>query len=297
MKPMNVLLTGINGQVGFELQRSLQGLGRIHALPREMLDLSNLSQVREVVQRLRPDLIVNPAAYTAVDKAESEPELAHRINAGAVQVLAEEGAKLGAKLIHYSTDYVYDGSKDGVYVEEDPVAPLGVYGASKLAGEEAIRASGIDHLIFRTSWVYGMRGKNFLLTMLRLLHERDELRVVNDQIGAPTWCRSIADATAHVLAQGRAAGDWDGWWQQQRGVYHLCNGGSTSWHGFTSAIMAWQDLPKAVQLHPISTDQYPTPARRPANSRLSCAKFEQHFCSLPDWQEALALCLGKQVMR
>ncbi|MBI3230931.1 MAG: sugar nucleotide-binding protein [Burkholderiales bacterium] len=192
-----------------------------------------------------------------------------------------------------STDYVYDGSKQGRYLESDATAPLGVYGASKLAGEEAIRASGIPHLIFRTSWVYGMRGKNFLLTMLKLLRERDQLRVVADQIGAPTWCRSIADASAHALAQAHASDDQAVWWQQKTGTYHLTCQGETSWHGFTQAIMALHPSEKKVELSAITSAEYPTPAKRPSNSRLDCSKFQQQFCSLPDWQLALALCVAK----
>lgn len=289
---MKILLTGIHGQLGYELQRSLQGLGELVALDRQALDLSDLSQVKEVVQTVKPGLIVNPAAYTAVDKAESESELAYTINAHAVEVMAQEAKKLGAAILHYSTDYVYDGSKSKPYVETDATNPLGVYGASKLAGEEAIRAAGVSHLIFRTSWVYGMRGKNFLLTMLRLMAERDELNVVNDQIGAPTWARSIADATAHILAQAVANESAD-WWQQRSGTYHLTAQGSTSWHGFTAAIMALQASEKQVKLNPISSAQYPTPAKRPANSRLDCSKFLHSFCGLPDWQQALALCMAK----
>ena len=289
---MKILLTGIHGQVGFELQRSLQGLGQVVALDRQAMDLADLIQVRQVIREIKPGLIVNPAAYTAVDKAESEVELAYRINSHAVEVMAQEAKKLGAAMIHYSTDYVYDGSKPGAYVEQDATNPLGVYGASKLAGEDAIRASGVSHLIFRTSWVYGMRGKNFLLTMLRLMQERDQLRVVSDQIGAPTWCRSIADATAHVVAQARVSSSAD-WWQENTGVYHLSCQGETSWHGFTAAILALIESEKKPQLHAIRSDEYPTPAKRPANSRLSCAQFQARFCDLPDWQTALALCMAK----
>lgn len=291
--PLKILLTGIHGQVGFELQRSLQGLGELVALDRSQLDLADLAQVREVVRSVQPGLIINPAAYTAVDKAESEKELAFRINAQAVEVMAQEAQRLHATMIHYSTDYVYDGSKQGRYLESDATAPLGVYGASKLAGEDAIRASGIAHLIFRTSWVYGTRGKNFLLTMQRLLQERDELRVVADQVGAPTWSRSIADATAHVLAQARACEDSAAWWQQHSGVYHLTCQGETSWHGFTNAIMSHSQLSKPVTLTPITSAEYPTPAKRPANSRLVCDKFQTSFCELPTWQTALALCVAK----
>jgi dTDP-4-dehydrorhamnose reductase len=298
---MKILLTGGNGQVGFELARSLQGLGQVYAPLRGQFDLADLDQIRTVVRDYQPDLIINPAAYTAVDKAESEPELAMLVNAEAPGVLAEEAARLGAALIHFSTDYVFDGSQGTAYAETDPTNPVSVYGKTKLAGEQAISASDCAHLILRTSWVYGLRGKNFLLTMLRLAGERDQLRVVADQIGAPTWSRTLAEVTAHLVAQARAghlsgdlagrAAHWHDWWQQHGGVYHCTAQGSTSWHGFTEAIVK-QALPeKAVTVTPIASHEYPTPARRPANSRLSCARFMAHFCDLPDWQEALRLCL------
>jgi dTDP-4-dehydrorhamnose reductase len=232
---MKILLTGASGQVGYELQRSLQSLGEVVAADRARMDLSDLDQVRDVVRAVRPDLIVNPAAYTAVDKAESEPELAHRVNALAPGVMAAEARLLGAAMVHYSTDYVFDGMKQGTYVETDPTGPINVYGESKLAGEQAVAAAGIPHLILRTSWVYGMRGKNFLQTMLRLGAERDELRVVADQHGAPTWSRTIADTTAALLVQAHAAGS--PWWDEHSGIYHLSCQGSTTWHGFTQAIV------------------------------------------------------------
>ena len=213
-----ILITGKTGQVGYELERSLQGLGEIIALDRSQMDLADLDQVRDVIRRIKPTLIVNPAAYTAVDKAESEPELALRINGEAPGVMAEEAHKLGAAMIHYSTDYVFDGSKDGSYVETDPTCPINVYGSSKLAGEQAIQATGIPHLILRTSWVYSTHGKNFLLTMLRLAKEREELSIVSDQFGAPTWSRTIADTTAHIVAQSLAASDQQAWWQACSGL-------------------------------------------------------------------------------
>src|SRR5471030_2725597 len=213
-----ILLTGVNGQVGFELERSLQGLGRVVALDRSRLDLGDLDQVRQVVRDVKPTLIVNPAAYTAVDKAESDVDACMRANAEAPGVMAEEAKKLGAALVHYSTDYVFDGTKDGAYVEDDVVNPQNVYGRSKLAGEQAIVASGCHHLIFRTSWVYGSRGKNFLLTMLRLGAERDELSVVADQFGAPTWSNTIASLSANILAQAIGSGRSD-WWSQHSGIY------------------------------------------------------------------------------
>jgi dTDP-4-dehydrorhamnose reductase len=289
---MKILLTGKNGQVGYELERSLQGLGDIVTPDRSQLDLSNLQQVRDVVRSVRPNLIINPAAYTAVDKAESEVELAMRINGDAPGVMAEEAKNLGAAMIHYSTDYVFDGSKGSAYVEDDVPNPINIYGKSKLAGEEAIRAAGIPHLIFRTSWVYGLRGRNFLLTVLRLAQERDELRIVADQIGAPTWSRTLADTTAHILSQARAARDKEQWWTEQRGVYHLTAQGSTSWHGFTQAILAHPGVGKKPVVTPIATEEYPVPAPRPRNSVLNCDKLKQRFCDLPRWETALALCQG-----
>ena len=284
---MKVLLTGSTGQVGYELARSLQGVGDVVAVDRNVMDLSNLAQVREVIRSVKPQLIVNPAAYTAVDKAESEPELAHRINAEAPAVMAEEAKALGAALVHYSTDYVFDGTEPSPRREDDVVGPRNVYGASKLAGEQAIAAAGIPHLIFRTSWVYGMRGKNFLLTMLRLARERDELRVVADQFGAPTWSRTIADVTAQVLAQAHAGGRE--WWVQNRGVYHLTAQGQTSWYDFTRAIL--EEAGIDCRVLPITSADYPVPARRPEYSVLSCERLMTRFCHLPEWQQALQLCM------
>jgi dTDP-4-dehydrorhamnose reductase len=284
---MTILLTGASGQVGFELARSLQGLGQVVAVDRARMDLSDLDQVRDVIRAVKPQLIVNPAAYTAVDKAETEPTLARRINAEAPAVMAAEAKVLGAAMIHYSTDYVFDGSKAGPWSESDPTGPLNVYGQTKLEGEQAIAAAGIDHLILRTSWVYGMRGKNFLLTMLRLAKEREELRVVADQFGAPTWSRTIADTTALVLAQARVGGN--DWWEQYSGVYHLSAQGSTSWCGFTEAIVKAAGL--SCKVMPIGSAEYPVPAKRPRNSVLDSGKLLGRFCALPEWEEALALCL------
>ena len=288
-----ILVTGVNGQVGYELARTLQGLGNVVAVDRSTMDLSNLDQVRSVVREVRPTLIVNPAAYTAVDKAEQESELAMRINGEAPGVLAEEAKKLGAALIHYSTDYVFNGTKDGAYVEDDPTDPQNVYGRTKLAGEEAIAASGVNHLVLRTSWVYGTRGKNFLLTMLRLGAERPELKVVADQFGAPTWCNTIATLTAHIGAQALAAPDNAAWWSERSGVYHLCAGEATSWHGFASAIFELADLPARPNTLPIPASDYPTPATRPSNSRMSNEKLARVFgLAAPHWRDALKLCLS-----
>jgi dTDP-4-dehydrorhamnose reductase len=281
------LLTGAHGQVGYELERCLQGLGEVVAPGRERLDLSDLAQVRDVVRALRPGLIVNAAAYTAVDRAESEPALAHIVNAEAPGVLAGEARSLGAAMVHFSTDYVFDGSKDGPYVESDPAAPLNVYGRTKLQGEQAVAAAGIPHLILRTSWVYGMRGHNFLLTMLRLARERGELRVVADQHGAPTWSRTVAQTTAHILAQARCGGA--DWWEGNGGLYHLGCQGKTTWHGFAEAIMEATSNP--VPVIPISTNEFPTAARRPSNSLLDSSRLANRFCRLPEWRETLALCL------
>ncbi len=284
---MKILLTGATGQIGYELERSLQGLGEVIAPGRAQLDLSKLDQVRAVLRAVRPDLIVNPAAYTAVDQAEAEPALAQRINAEAPALMAAEARLLGAAMVHYSTDYVFDGTKTGAYTESDSPNPLNIYGRSKLAGEEGVRAAGIDHLILRTSWVYGMRGKNFLLTMLTLGREREELRIVSDQHGAPTWSRTVADSTALLLGQARAQGP--AWWKRHSGVYHLSSQGETTWCGFTEAIVAQAGLPCRVT--PISSDQYPVAAMRPRNSVLDSGKLRA-LCNLPEWQQALALCLA-----
>ncbi|OLL32991.1 dTDP-4-dehydrorhamnose reductase [Burkholderia sp. SRS-W-2-2016] len=289
-----ILVTGVNGQVGFELLRSLQGLGRVVACDRSVLDLSDLERVRTVVRELKPSLIVNPAAYTAVDKAETDIAAARRLNADVPRVLAEEAAASGAALIHYSTDYVFDGTKDGAYVETDATNPQNVYGLTKLEGEQAIAATGCAHLILRTSWVYGRRGKNFLLTMLKLGSERPELRVVADQIGAPTWSKTIATATAHIAAQALSADDRTQWWARRSGVYHFTSAGATSWHGFAEAIFANAMGERAPKVVPIPASDYPVPAMRPANSRLSHDKLTEAFgLRLPDWADALKLCLSE----
>ncbi|WP_323072794.1 dTDP-4-dehydrorhamnose reductase [Mycetohabitans endofungorum] len=291
-KQRTILITGVNGQVGFELTRTLQGLGRVVAADRSMLDLSDLGQIRSIVHSVQPTLIVNPAAYTSVDKAESEPDLAMIINGQAPGVFADEAKKLGIPLIHYSTDYVFNGEKDGEYVEGDPTDPQNVYGSTKLAGEQAIATSGANYLIFRTSWVYGRRGKNILLTMLKLGADWSELKVVADQFGAPTWSNTIATLTAHVIAQALMEKDQEHWWHQRSGVYHLSAGGSTSWHGFVSAIFELSKLEKRPVVERISTSEYPTSAKRPANSRMSNEKLARVFgLRAPEWREALRLCM------
>ncbi|HWW04936.1 dTDP-4-dehydrorhamnose reductase [Collimonas sp.] len=298
---MKVLLTGKSGQVGYELERSLQGLGEIIALDRIQMDLTNLDQVRAVIRAVQPSLIINPAAYTNVDQAESEPDLAMRINGEAPAVMAEEAKKLGAAMIHYSTDYVFDGSKTAPYTEDDATCPINVYGRTKLAGEQAIQAADIPHLILRTSWVYGMRRKNFLLTVLRLAQERDELRIVSDQRGAPTWCRTIADTTAHIVAQlqpfpaerrtgDRRASIMHDLWQNRSGLYHLTAQGQTTWYGFTKAILEHPSVVKKPIVTPITTQDYPMPAKRPGNSVLSCERLTSMFCGLTAWESALRLC-------
>ncbi len=278
-----ILLTGKNGQVGWELQRSLAGMGEVIALGRDELDLTRPETLREVIRHTRPDLIVNAAAYTAVDKAESEPQLAMAVNSVAPRVMAEEAVRLGAGLVHYSTDYVFDGTKPAAYTEDDIPNPCSVYGRSKLEGERGIRESGVQHLILRTSWVYGTRGNNFLLTMLRLAGEREELRIVHDQTGAPTWSRMIAAATVQIL-QGNP-------FEQANGVYHLTAAGQTSWFGFTQAIMETLRPQPTPRLIPITTAEYPTPAKRPCNSVLSNKKLYDTFgIVLPDWASSLRTC-------
>jgi dTDP-4-dehydrorhamnose reductase len=288
----NILLIGANGQVGFELARSLQGLGRVIATDRVRLDLTDLDRVRRVVRDLAPALVVNAAAYTSVDSAEGDVNAAMILNAELPSLLAEEAKRLRTALVHYSTDYVFDGLKEGAYLEGDTVNPQNVYGLSKLEGEQAITASGCDHLIFRTSWVYGARGKNFLLTMLRLGADRDELNVVADQIGAPTWSNTIAAVTANVLAQS-IANDSSEWWRKHSGVYHLTASGETSWHGFAEAIFDLSNLAKKPHVKAIAASSYPTPASRPSNSRLSNDKAAAAFgLRTPDWHDALRLCMA-----
>jgi dTDP-4-dehydrorhamnose reductase len=286
---MKILLLGKNGQVGWELQRSLAPLGELIALDRQGMDglagdLSNPEALRDTVRAVRPHAIVNAAAYTAVDKAESDTELARTINATAPGVLAEEAAALGAWLVHYSTDYVFDGSGDMPRDETAHTGPLSVYGLTKLEGERAIAATEARHLVFRTSWVYAARGGNFARTMLRLAGEREQLRVIDDQVGAPTGAELIADVTAHALMQA---------WQRPElaGLYHLAASGHTSWHGYACHVIenarrAGHTLKaSAAAIEPIPTSDYPTPARRPLNSRLDTNKLRAAFgLNLPDWR-------------
>lgn len=284
-----ILVTGANGQVGFELQRALAPLGTISAVTRAEMDLANEASILAVLEERRPGIIVNPAAYTAVDRAESEKEQAMAVNTAAPGVLARWAADHGALLVHYSTDYVFDGSKADPYVESDPVNPQSVYGESKWLGEEAVRSAGGAHVVLRTSWVYGHHGSNFLKTILRLAGERSSLNVVADQIGAPTSAALIADVTRRVIGLASAPGAAD-----LSGTYHLSAQGSTSWHGYAAHIVreaAARGFNLALTLDalkPIPTTDYPTPAKRPQNSRLSCAKLTDCFdLPLPTWQEGV----------
>ena len=296
-----ILLTGATGQVGTELLNTLSPLGEVIAPPRSTLDLTNLQSIRETIRTLRPRWIVNPAAYTAVDKAESEPELAYAINRDAVRAIGEEAATIGAGVIHFSTDYVFDGTGTKPYVEIDPTNPVSVYGASKLAGEQALAQSGAPHLIFRTSWVYGARGKNFLLTILKLAREREHLRVVGDQHGAPTWSRDLAQMTAHVISQAEATTngqDLNSALARSSGIYHASGAGETTWHGFAAEAVRQQRErepdTRFAEIEAITTAEYPTPAKRPANSRLNCDKLQQQFnWSMPEWRESLRHVLAE----
>jgi dTDP-4-dehydrorhamnose reductase len=287
---VRILLTGRDGQVGFELARTLAPLGELIAFDRPGLDLANPDALVAACRAVRPALIVNAAAYTAVDKAESEPEVAQAVNGLAPGILAEEARRLGAVLVHYSTDYVFDGNKRAPYVETDPVAPLNEYGRSKLAGERSIGESGCKHLVLRTSWVYGPRGRNFLLTMLSLAATRDELRVVADQRGAPTSCVFLAEATARALAAIPGEG-------VPSGTYHLSASGETTWADFARAIFARAAVRpgfRPPRVIPILSSEYPTPAARPAYSVLSHRKFQVAFGFAPTrWEAQLDGCMAR----
>jgi dTDP-4-dehydrorhamnose reductase len=288
---LRILIIGQNGQVSQALQTRLAAMGELIVLGSSQLDMARTDHIRAPIDALRPDLIINAAAHTAVDQAESDAQRAFAINATAPGVLARAALELGVPLLHYSTDYVFDGHKPEPYTEDDATNPLSVYGRSKLAGEEAIREAGGQHLILRTSWVYSNAGRNFLLTMQRLLQEKPHLRVVADQIGAPTWAGTIADSTAKLIEhwQARQCGAW--------GTYHLTAQGQTSWFGFAQAIgenLVEQHKPCAV-LEPIPSSEYPTPAPRPLNSRLDCSRLLQEWgVSQPDWRSALQQCLAGQ---
>jgi dTDP-4-dehydrorhamnose reductase len=294
---MRLLLTGATGQLGWELARSLQPLGDVIACDRRQADLGDAASLASLVARLAPQVVLNAAAHTAVDRAEQAPALAHAINAEAPAVLATAARRAGALFVHYSTDYVFDGSGEAPWRENDPVAPLNVYGRSKLAGERAIAQAGGDWLVLRTSWVYASRGSNFVKTMLRLGAGRESLRVVDDQVGAPTSARLIADVTAHLVRQALAmrAGQ-----RFETEVLHLTAAGETSWHGFARAIFdGWRarvgaDALMLRELLSIPTTDYPTPAARPLNSRLDCSRIRERYgIHLPDWRVGLDLVLDE----
>ncbi len=301
---LRILITGANGQVGWHLQRTLAPLGEVLAIDVEQVDLTDLDAVSRTVREFAPEVVTNAAAYTAVDKAESQPELTLAINVAAPARIAEECARSGALLIHYSTDYVYDGRKASPYDESDATAPLSVYGRTKLEGDQAIIASGCAHIILRTTWVYDTRGKNFLRTVLRLAREKEELRMVGDQFGAPTWARGLAESTAIIVAKSLERRDMTGSWNS--GLFHLTAAGQTSWAGLAQAILedyeALLDWPadsgefggplKAKRVVPISSEQYQSPARRPRNSVLSNARIQAAFgIVMPDWRSQLRLAL------
>lgn len=294
---LRILVTGGSGQVGFELRRELAPIADVVAPPRAALDLADAAAVRAAVAELRPAVIANAAAYTAVDQAEREPAECAALNAEAPGVLAEAARRSGALLVHYSTDYVFDGRSPRPYREDDAPGPLQLYGATKLAGEEAVRAAGGAHVILRTSWVYGWRGRNFLRTMLRLAESAPEIRVVNDQRGAPTWSRMVAAGTAHLvralLEERAGAGDAP----PAGATYHMTAGGETSWHGFAAAIV--EQAARAAGRPParvtaIASAEYGAPAARPANSVLDCGRLADRYgIALPDWREQLAMALAE----
>jgi dTDP-4-dehydrorhamnose reductase len=299
-----ILLTGANGQLGYELSRMLPQLGEVTSLDRQELDLSKPEDIRKVIQSVRPNLIVNAAAFTAVDQAELDEAAAQAINAEAPGVMAEEAKKIGAAVVHYSTDFVFDGAKSTPYVEEDPPNPLNIYGKTKLEGELAIQHVGVPHLILRTAWVYATRGQNFLLTVLRLATQREELRIVRDQVGAPTWSREIARGTTEILAQLLSRQGSAGGFEGATGVYHMTADGETSRYDFAKAILeaaskyeqaapwfqaATNNLPLLTRrVIPIATKEYLAPAPRPAYSVLSNARLARTFhFRLPDWRSQL----------
>jgi dTDP-4-dehydrorhamnose reductase len=307
-----ILLTGKNGQVGAELAALLPRLGEVTAFDRDQLDLSKPDLIRRAIRNTRPHVIVNAAAYTLVDQAESEEWEARVINADAPAIMAEEAKRIGAALVHYSTDYIFDGSKNRPYDENDPPNPINVYGKTKLAGEQAIQDAGPPHLIFRTAWVYGTRGRNFLLTILRLATEREELRIVRDQFGAPTWSREIAKGTTRILAQLSEQGHEA--FSRSSGIYHMTATGKTSWFKFGKAILeeasrtsqgvswfaaATGGHPLVARLvTPVTTEEYPTVARRPAYSVLSNSRLKHVFDSeLPHWRVQLHLAFAESQVK
>ncbi len=287
-----ILVIGKIGQVGYELRRAAAPLGRLVSVDFPEIDLTDGNSIRKWVRETGPTVVINAAAYTAVDKAETDEQRCLQINGVAPGILAEEAKRAGALLVHYSTDYVFDGTKGAPYVEADAPNPLGAYGRSKLAGDRAVQQVNGAHLIFRLCWVYGARGQNFMLTMMRLARERETLRVVSDQFGCPTWSRLIAETTSLALKQVLASREREAF----TGVYHLAAGGQTSWHGFAYAIIGLVPAAekKCKRVEPISTSEYPLPAKRPAYSVLSCDKLRQTFgLALPDWRESLEQVLEK----
>jgi dTDP-4-dehydrorhamnose reductase len=302
-RPARILVTGGSGQVGEASTRTLAGLGEVFAPGRGELDLTDVDSIRKAMREFRPSWVVNAGAHTAVDKAESEAELAFAINATAPAVIAEEAKSVGAVVVHFSTDYVFDGAKATPYVETDATGPLGVYGKSKLAGEVALGASGIPYFVFRTSWVYGAMGKNFLLSILRLAREREQLRIVADQHGAPTWSYDLARMTAHVIGRfeelaAQSNSTVEAVTRPMSGVYHASGAGETTWYGFAAAaiaeLQALEPEAKLATLEAITTEEYPTPAKRPLNSRLDCSKLERVLgLKMPEWRESLRLAMGE----
>ena len=283
-----ILLFGCGGQVGGALRARLSHDYELLAVDVEQVNLTKPDQIQQIIKQETPDLIINAAAYTAVDQAEQDKEVCFAVNAQAPKVMAEQAHRQGAAMIHYSTDYVYDGTKGSPYTEDDATNPLGVYGESKLQGDQAVLNSGAGALIFRTSWVYGATGKNFYLTMCKLLQERDELSVVNDQFGTPTLATAIADASTEIINQ--SANDMPGFFKQNRGLYNMTCGGETSWYGFTAEIASTLQAPgvKLAEFKPIPTNAYPTPAKRPENTVLSNQKLLDTFSvALPEWKQAL----------
>ena len=291
---MKILLLGKNGQIGWELQRTLSYLGEVVAMGSDGIDLAQLSQVADTIRREQPEVIVNAAAYTAVDRAEQEAELAMAVNARAPGVIAEEASELGAALIHYSSDYVFDGEKDDLYLESDLPNPLSQYGRSKLEGEKAIEQVGGNYLILRTSWVYDLRRENFVTKVLKWARSNQNLRIATDQVGSPTWSRTLAETTALVLAKGRD--DVLGWLQERKGIYHLAGKGAASRFDWAEAILELdpgREDGAPAQIQPAEAEEFPTAARRPAYSALSCDRFEEVFgLEIPDWQAALALAMS-----
>jgi len=296
-----ILLTGATGQVGGELLKTLKRLGEVIAPARAEMDLANAASVREMIRAVRPRWIVNPAAYTAVDRAESEPELAYAINAEAVRIMGQEAAAIGAGVIHFSTDYVFDGSCSAPYRETDITRPVSVYGASKLAGEKALAESGAGQIVFRTSWVYGARGKNFLLTILKLARERETLRVVVDQHGAPTWSRDLARMTSEVVGQCEAEArgcDLATLLGDTGGVYHAAGAGETTWHGFAAEAVRLQQKreqnTRFAEIETITTAEYLTLAKRPTNSRMNCQRLMERFeWKMMNWRDSLREVLAE----